>query len=178
MARERARRLFPSSIHQWIFDLESTVSVFLTRIAAILWVCASSVCVSASSSWIWSVLLTEPVCGPVLDSVQLSKKICLRVSAGTERTTGRNVHSDPTQTTAHRLFEESLKESCFILWISQLWDVWAVVWVVIFLKGGGANRPFRFDLHSCSLKNLWNDHGWCKSLPYNWFHRHFYIKLF
>lgn len=135
---------------------------------------------SASSSWIWSALLTEPVCGPVLDSVQLSKKICLRVSAGTERTTGRNVHSDPTQTTAYRRFEESLKESCFILWISQLWDVGAIVWVVIFFwKGGGAKRHFCFDLHSCSLKNLWYDHKWYKSLPYNCFYGHyFYIKLF
>lgn len=69
-------------------------------------------------------LLTEPVCGPVLDSVQLSKKICLRVSAGTERTTGRNVHSDPTQTTAHRRFEESLKENCFYFMNKSIVRCW------------------------------------------------------
>lgn len=153
--------------------------VFLTRIAAILWVCAICVCVSASSSWIWSALLTEPVCGPVLDSVQLSKKICLRVSAGTERTTGRNVHPDPTQSTAHMRLEETLTESWFILWISQLWVVGAVVWVVIFVEGGGVNTPFCFDLHSCSLKILWYEQRWYEGFLYYWLYNHYFnIKLF
>lgn len=129
--------------------------VFLTRIAAILWVCASKcVCLPPAVE-------SDPRCSQSLCVVLFWTAFNFPKRFVSEfQQEPSELQAETCTQTRHRLqrigtFEESLQESCVILWISQLWDVGAVVWVVIFLKGGGANRPFCFDLHSLSLKNLW-----------------------
>lgn len=154
--------------------------VFLTRIAAILWVCAICVCVCLPPA-----VESDPRCSQSLCVVLFWTAFNFPKRFVSEfQQEPSELQAETCTQTRHCLqlicgLKKLLTESWFILWISQLWVVGAVVWVVIFFEGGGANTPFCFDLHSWSLKILWYEQRWYEGFLYYWLYSHYFnIKLF